>query len=82
MEPVDPDPGGSKTCGSGGSGSATLVLRIRKYFFWFQTPGYVILNYRYGRPINYGFGRILHGHFVVTEKKSLTCADQKVNRCK
>ncbi len=28
MDP-DPDPGGPKTCGSGGSGSGTLLLRIK-----------------------------------------------------
>jgi hypothetical protein len=26
---VDPDPGGPKTCGSGGSGSATLVSSLK-----------------------------------------------------
>jgi hypothetical protein len=34
----DPDPGGPKTCGSGGSGSATLLktiyIKIREFIFF------------------------------------------------
>jgi len=52
-------------------GSATLVLRIRIYFFWFQILGSVILNYRSGRPINTDSAGSYKDIFVVSEKKSL-----------
>jgi hypothetical protein len=29
---MDPDPGGPKTCGSGGSGSAALVASVKNLF--------------------------------------------------
>jgi hypothetical protein len=37
---MDRDPGGPKTCGSGGSESATLVLWY--WFLWLCVPGQVV----------------------------------------
>jgi hypothetical protein len=36
---MDPDPGGPKTCGSGGSGSGTLVVfaKALAIFVWWRT---------------------------------------------
>jgi len=41
---MDPDPGGPKTCGSGGSGSGTLIVTIF-YSVTIETESHAILSF-------------------------------------